>query len=121
SDLLGRTEQLEKYLGEKNVLTERLKHYEENKVKLDHEIESIYRHKSYIMAEVERENNQLTSLEKEREGLNKQIKEVTSKLFNERDDLLAKIEHLKSDYIEGLNERAVTKNERQNIKRNIAR
>src|SRR5699024_9692946 len=31
SDLLGRTEQLEKYLGEKNVLTERLKHYEENK------------------------------------------------------------------------------------------
>ncbi|WP_066318457.1 chromosome segregation protein SMC [Bacillus sp. FJAT-29814] len=113
--LLHASEELEKLEGRKEVLKERKKNAAQNKEQLIQSIAELT--EKIILLEKNREVQQHTAdeLEKQVSALLAQLKEKQDKLLLFTENLDEKIENLKSEYIDLLNDQAGTKNELKHI------
>jgi chromosome segregation protein len=109
--LLFASEELEKLEGKKEVLKERKKNYHQNKDQLQKKIDI---HKQKKIEYEDKLSDVSTKLEVQRNSLNKlkaDLKENQNQLDLQEQNIEQKIEQLKSEYIEYLNEQASIKNE----------
>ncbi len=109
--LLIATEALENTEGKRNVLQERLKHLSLNKESLENELKEIKKERAEKLEIIKTEEKKLTQLSKEHESFLIEIKRIKKELQATGIELTNKIENLKGDYIEVLNEQAVKRNE----------
>lgn len=117
--LLTMTQHLEQFEGKKQVLHERMKNFSENKEKLiDQKEQSNIRIKK-LQVELASERERLAQLQSLKRKTNNQIKLLERQLTTEQGDLAEKIEELKAEYIESLNEQAAKRNEKQSIKQQL--
>lgn len=117
--LLHASEELEKLEGRKEVLKERKKNASQNKGQLEKSIEE-------ISASIEQLEKQKAVYEESVAGLSKGVLELQKKLQEKQDqlklyseDVELKIDSLKSDYIEVLNQQASAKNEKIYIEQQL--
>lgn len=113
--LLHVSEELEKLEGRKEVLKERKKNASQNKDQLIKNISTLSAKIDELTKEKEEQEKLVQVLEKEAAVLQWSLSEKQNhlKLFSE--NIEEKIESLKSDYIEILNQQATYKNELKNI------
>ncbi len=117
--LLSATEELEKLEGRKEVLKERKKNASNNKEQLEKNVQEmttklakLEEQKSLLTAEVENHTKSASSLRK----LLKEKIELSNQL---NIDIEATIESLKGDYIELLNEKASSRNEKNLLEQQL--
>jgi chromosome segregation protein len=115
SVLLRTTEELEKLEGRKEVLKERKKNATQNRSQLEKNIKEFTEKLTLLNEQKKEQENIVTKLESEASKLQEQLQAKREKfeLFSENIDV--KIEELKSEYIDLLNEQASSKNEIKNI------
>jgi chromosome segregation protein len=113
--LLHTSEELEKLEGRKEVLKERKKNSSHNRVQLEKSIVEFTEKLNHFKEQKTEQEEIVGNLEKESRRLQEQLKEKREQfqLFSENID--EKIETLKSEYIDRLNEQASSKNEIKNI------
>ncbi|MRG85430.1 chromosome segregation protein SMC [Salinibacillus xinjiangensis] len=117
--LLTLTQELENIEGRKRLFHERWKHYEENKDKLSDENAKLTQKLKEIGEQLDQEQQKLTSILNERDQNKKQLVRLEEKLGQSKESIEEKIEELKSEYIEKLNEQAAKRNESQSIERHL--
>ncbi|WP_174613260.1 chromosome segregation protein SMC [Virgibacillus ihumii] len=115
NDLLETTEKLERYESKKRVFNERTKHFTENKQKLEAQKKEAADKIEQLQRELQDENKKLSEVQKNSENTKRHVSELEAKLSIETDGLADRIEELKSDYIEYLNNQAAKRNEKQSI------
>lgn len=113
--LLHASEELEKLEGKKEVLKERKKNAKQNKEQLEKSIASLSAKIAELSKEKDEQEETANALEKEASELQKILSEKQNQLKLFSENIEEKIESLKSDYIEILNQQATYKNELQNI------
>lgn len=113
--LLHASEELEKLEGKKEVLKERKKNATQNKEQLVKNISELSVKIDELSKEKEEHEEQVKALDMEASVLQKALSEKQSQLQLFSENIEEKIESLKSDYIEILNQQATYKNELQNI------
>lgn len=117
--LLHASEELEKLEGRKEVLKERKKNASQNKGQLESNIKELSESISRLESQkVEYERN-VAELSKAAAELQKELKEKQEKLTLYSEDVEQKIDSIKSDYIEVLNEQASARNERVYIEQQL--
>ncbi|MGM8364168.1 chromosome segregation protein SMC [Virgibacillus sp. W0181] len=119
SSLLITTQQLEQMEGNKKLLHERLKHYSENKAKLQTQQSHARTRIEEVEGEWNSEKAKLEKLRTETKDTKSAIAELELKLTTEQENIKDKIEDMKSDYIEYLNEQAVKRNEKHSLQKEI--
>lgn len=117
--LLHASEELEKLEGRKEVLKERKKNAKQNKEQLERSIGELTTKISELKRQKEGQEKIVSTFEKECFQYENSLSEKQNhlKLFSE--DLESKIETLKSDYIELLNNQATHKNEVKYIEQQL--
>lgn len=110
-ELLNNTEQLKQFEGDRDVLLEQTKHEKENKTKLNEQKQSTKSRLTELNQLCLKEKEELDKASNETRNLQESVDKLEQKLSVTPEKLDASIEHLKSDYIEQLNEQAITKNE----------
>jgi chromosome segregation protein len=120
NDLLHASEELEKLEGRKEVLKERKKNATLNRGQLEKSIEEISARISTLKSAKSEQEQAVSMLGKESRRLSSQLmeREQQLKLYNE--DIEQKIDSLKSDYIDLLNQQAGAKNELTYISQQLA-
>jgi chromosome segregation protein len=113
--LLRSSEELEKLEGRKEVLKERKKNASQNRTQLEKNILELSEKLELLRHQKAEQENIVLKLEKEAQSLLDRLTENREqfKLFSE--NIEEKIELLKSEYIDKLNEQASSKNEIKNI------
>ncbi|MCP8616551.1 chromosome segregation protein SMC [Salirhabdus salicampi] len=119
NSLLTLTKELEHLEGQKRLFHERLKHYEENKDKLTQEQVKTNHKLTEVKEKLATEERTLASFVEKRNETKKQIASMEEKMSLLQENVEDKIEELKSDYIESLNEQAAKRNEIQSIERQL--
>jgi chromosome segregation protein len=117
--LLTVTEEVEKLEGQKEVLRERKRNFSTNKKDVIEKLESLQERRSVNQRELEKETEDLNKLQGEVEKSNHLLKleeEELNELVHNVDD---RLEKLKGDYIEALNDHASMKNEIRHLEQNI--
>lgn len=117
--LLHASEELEKLEGRKEVLKERKKNASQNKGQLEKNIQELTASIAELedkKAEYERNVERLSS---DAAALQKQMDEKQEQLKLYSEDVEKKIDSIKSDYIEVLNEQASAKNEKQYLEQQL--
>ena len=109
--LLHTSEELEKLEGRKEVLKERKKNASQNKEQLQSNIDELTSKVANLTKQKQVIHDQAKILTKEAETIKLQLKEKQAQLSLLSENIEQKIEELKSEYIEILNEQAATKNE----------
>jgi chromosome segregation protein len=109
--LLHTSEDLEKLEGRKEVLKERKKNSSQNKEQLEKNLEELTTKVSSLQKQKQTLENQLHHLSNEAVTLRSQLKEKQAQLTLLNENIEQKIDDLKSEYIEVLNEQAASKNE----------
>ncbi|UII57385.1 chromosome segregation protein SMC [Cytobacillus spongiae] len=109
--LLHASEELEKLEGRKEVLKERKKNAVQNKDQLEKTIEELTFKVEQLTEDKTKQELTTATLEKEANEIQSLLKEKQSQLKLLSENLEEKIESLKSDYIELLNQQASSKNE----------
>ncbi|MFD1067607.1 chromosome segregation protein SMC [Oceanobacillus locisalsi] len=115
--LLEVTERLEKYEGKKQLFDERSKHADENKEKLVQQLERVTSNVHVLEQQKADEQEKLTRLEKEKADTLARKKDIEKKLATRPEDVANRIEDLKAEYIELLNQQAAFRNEKQSVDR----
>ncbi|GAA0349782.1 chromosome segregation protein SMC [Bacillus horti] len=117
--LLNVTEEVEKLEGQREVLRERKKNFSTNKQDILERIEALKQRQALNLVELEGE-------EKERLGVKKSVDETKQQLADLEDTLSQfsqnvdeRLEKLKGDYIEILNEQASIKNDVRHVSQTI--
>ena len=110
---------LEKKEGQRDVLKERLKHFDENKLNLDKELKELSSKSKQIKSDLKLTQETLQETRDLYHQVEKEKNQISSELNEKEDRLIEAIEDLKADYIEKLNERAVKKNEYEVTKSRI--
>ena len=117
--LLHASEELEKLEGRKEVLKERKKNASQNKGQLQKNIEEI----AAVIAQLEKQKSEfeknVAELSKEASDLQKKLQEKQEQLKLYSEDVELKIDYIKSDYIEVLNQQASAKNEKIYIEQQL--
>ncbi|SET83735.1 condensin subunit Smc [Salinibacillus kushneri] len=119
NQMLSLTQELENLEGRKRLFNERWKHYEENKDKLVDEESRLNEKIENVNHQLAADEEQLKKLVTERNETKKRIEALEQSLGTSRESMEEKIEGLKSDYIELLNEQAAKRNELQGIERSL--
>lgn len=115
SKLVTITEELEKSEGQKKLFQERTNHITENREKLlEQQQESASRIAKFKQIQQE-ETRKLDKLQEERTEVYDKVQELKKMLTITEDEITNEIEHLKSEYIEQLNQQAAMRNEKQSI------
>lgn len=109
--LLSVSEELEKVEGRKQVLKERMKNASQNKNQLEKTLAASREKISILKASKDEKSEALSHLKQDTEALKRELSQKQGILKNFAGDLEAKIEALKSDYIEYLNRQATVKHE----------
>lgn len=117
--LLLITGQLEKYEGQKNLVHERSKHFAENKRNLEENQKNIEKQINILTKQYSVEKEKLSSLQKEKERVGRKIYTLKQELTSGVESIEEKIEGLKAEYIEHLNEQAAKRNEQQTTKNQL--
>ncbi|WP_112180818.1 MULTISPECIES: chromosome segregation protein SMC [Paraliobacillus] len=117
--LLASTQELENLEGNKKLMEERSKHFTENKEKLETELETLQVRITSIEDELNTQTEKLTELESVRNQTKQQTNIVKTQLDQSSENSEEKIEELKSDYIELLNEQAAKRNAKQSIEQQL--
>ncbi len=118
--LLSASEDLEKLEGRKEVLKERKKNAAQNKLQLEQLIGE-YQRKSVELKEVkEREHHLLGKYEAEVKEMTQALAEKQSLFATYSENLEEKLETLKSDYFELLNEQTSARNEKTFLEQQVA-
>ncbi|GIO21938.1 chromosome segregation protein SMC [Oceanobacillus sp. J11TS1] len=117
SDLLDVTERLEKLEGKKQLFDERSKHADENKEKLSQQLDRVTSNVRVLEEQRKKEQEKLKQLETEKAATLARKKEIEKKLAMRPEDVANRIEDLKAEYIELLNQQAAYRNEKQSINR----
>ncbi len=119
--LLEVTQAVESLEGNKKIYKERLQHFHENKQKLETEIQK-YTEKIIETEKLLAQDREKLKEYKDQKNENSQELAVTNEqLTLGKTDLEDKIESLKSDYIELLNQQAAKRNEKNSIKQQLDR
>lgn len=109
--LLHASEELEKLEGRKEVLKERKKNASQNKEQLKSNMDELSEKVSNLTIQKQLLQDQVVTLEKETETLKRQLKEKQAQMNLLSENIEQKIDNLKSEYIDVLNEQAAAKNE----------
>ncbi|MCM3665661.1 chromosome segregation protein SMC [Mesobacillus subterraneus] len=117
--LLHASEELEKLEGRREVLKERKKNASQNKGQLEKNIEELTL--SIIQLEKQKDEYEKTAatLASEAAGLQKELQEKQEQMKLYSEDVELKIDSIKSDYIEVLNQQAGAKNEKNYIEQQL--
>lgn len=118
--LLHASEDLEKLEGRKEVLKERKKNAAQNKGQLERAITDISTRIGQLETTKETQKSAVDILSSEAEKLHKELSDRQQQLKLYSEDIELKIESLKSDYIEVLNQQAGAKNELTYIEQQLA-
>ncbi|SEM47129.1 condensin subunit Smc [Mesobacillus persicus] len=118
--LLHASEDLEKLEGRKEVLKERKKNAAQNKGQLERTITEISTRIGQLETTKETQKSAVDILSLEAEKLHKDLSDRQQQLKLYSEDIELKIESLKSDYIEVLNQQAGAKNELTYIEQQLA-
>ncbi|CAM3742085.1 chromosome segregation protein SMC [Mesobacillus thioparans] len=110
--LLHASEELEKLEGRREVLKERKKNASQNKGQLEKNIEELTYSISRLEEQKAEYEQSVSELAAEAAALQKELKEKQEQLTLYSEDVELKIDSIKSDYIEVLNEQAGAKNEK---------
>ena len=119
TNLLSSTQQLEKFEGKKQLLQERSKHLEENKLKLETQKSETAVRIGNLHDELVKGKKKLAALQNTRRKTKKIVQELEKKLSINQENIADRIETLKSEYIEYLNSQAAKNNEKQSISKRI--
>ena len=117
TDLLDITERLEKFEGKKQLFDERSKHADENKEKLVQQLDRVTSNVRVLEKQKINEQEKLAQLEAEKTDTLARKKELEKKLAMRPEDVANRIEDLKAEYIELLNQQAAYRNEKQSVDR----
>ncbi|WP_080874785.1 chromosome segregation protein SMC [Oceanobacillus timonensis] len=117
AELLEVTERLEKYEGKKQLFDERSKHADENKEKLAQQLERVTSNVNVLEQQKAEEQEKLARLETEKADTLARKKKIEKKLSIRPEDVANRIEDLKAEYIELLNQQAAFRNEKQSVDR----
>lgn len=117
--LLHTSEELEKLEGQKEVLKERKKNAGQNEEQLKKNIEEIKQRLARFTQDRNTYEKELKTLQDEKSELTSILKEKEKLLQLFSEDVEEKIETLKSDYIELLNAKAGSKNEKNYIEQQL--
>ena len=109
--LLHTSEELEKLEGRKEVLKERKKNASQNKEQLQSNIKELSSKVANLTKQKQMIQDRVKIVTKEAETIKLQLKEKQAQLSLLSENNEQKLEELKSEYIEILNEQAATKNE----------
>ncbi|MEN1966905.1 chromosome segregation protein SMC [Lentibacillus sp. N15] len=119
SSLLSITQELEQFEGKKRLLNERTKHFTENKT----ELESQQREASERLEKLKQvlvvEEKKLQELTNQRNETKQKAEQLHKQMSMEEENIAEKIEELKSDYIEYLNDQAAKRNEKNSIQQQL--
>src|SRR5690625_4879480 len=115
SKLVAITQEVEHCEGKKRVLHERLKHFSENKEKIESQKAATKQQTERLTTELTEESDHLKKLKENRQKMKSEIDQLESKLTVKVDDITNLIEEQKAEYIEYLNKQAVKRNEKQAI------
>jgi chromosome segregation protein len=109
--LLHASEELEKLEGRREVLKERKKNASQNKGQLEKNIEELTLSITQLEKQKDEYEKTAEKLESEAAGLQKELHEKQEQMKLYSEDVELKIDSIKSDYIEVLNQQAGAKNE----------
>ncbi|GEL75906.1 chromosome segregation protein SMC [Tenuibacillus multivorans] len=116
---LNLTQQIEQLDGQKNVLVERLKHFDESRDKLTNDIKESQNHIDQYEWDYEDHDKRLQLLEESRHETKESINQIKQEIENSGVDIEEKIESLKAEYIDLLNDQAANRNEKSSIEKQI--
>lgn len=117
--LLHASEELEKLEGRREVLKERKKNASQNKGQLEKNIEELTVSIERLENKKAEYEKEAAKLSKEAADLQKQLQEKQERLKLYSEDVELKIDSIKSDYIEVLNQQASAKNEKVYIEQQL--
>lgn len=117
--LLNASEELEKLEGRKEVLKERKKNASQNKAQLKENIAELTEKITLLSSKRDEQGVAVERLQREASMLQASLKEKQEKISLFAENIDEKIESLKSEYIEKLNEQASSKNETKNIEQQL--
>lgn len=117
TNLLDVTERLEKFEGKKQLFDERSKHADENKEKVSQQLDRVTSNVKVLEEQWKNEQKKLESLEAEKADTMARKQEIEKKLAMRPEDVANRIEDLKAEYIELLNQQAAYRNEKQSVNR----
>src|SRR5699024_3584707 len=92
-----------------------MKHYEEDKEKLEAQIVHMAKQKKRLINTLTEENDRLSQLTEEKDRTKDEMLKIEQQRSVGNETITEEIEDLKSDYIEYLNEQAAKRNEQQSI------
>lgn len=113
--LLTLTQELENLEGKKELFSERQKHYTENRSKLEEDVTRLSERVDTLHHQHSEEQSKLDRFTQEANTTKDKLNHVRQQLAQLDGNQEDKIESLKSDYIEQLNQQAAKRNERQSI------
>ncbi|MBT2691415.1 chromosome segregation protein SMC [Bacillus sp. ISL-55] len=117
--LLHASEELEKLEGRREVLKERKKNASQNKGQLEKNIEELTSSVALLEKQKAEYQESVTALSAEASALQTELQEKQEQLKLYSEDVELKIDSIKSDYIEVLNEQAGAKNEKIYIEQQL--
>jgi chromosome segregation protein len=117
--LLHASEELEKLEGRREVLKERKKNASQNKGQLEKNIEELTSSVALLEKQKAEYEKSVAALSAEASALQKELQEKQEQLKLYSEDVELKIDSIKSDYIEVLNEQAGAKNEKIYIEQQL--
>ena len=117
--LLHASEELEKLEGRREVLKERKKNSSQNKGQLEKNIEELTASIALLEKQKAECEESVSGLAAEASALQKELQEKQEQLKLYSEDVELKIDSIKSDYIEVLNEQAGAKNEKIYIEQQL--
>lgn len=119
SSLLSITQELEQFEGKKQLLNERTKHFTENKAELETQQQETVERMKKIAEQLTAEKQKLKELTNQHAETKQKAEQLEKQLNMEEENIAEKIEGLKADYIECLNDQAAKRNEKHSIQQQL--
>ncbi|MEI5906144.1 chromosome segregation protein SMC [Bacillus spongiae] len=117
--LLTVSEDLEKLEGRKEVLKERKKNASQNKIQLEESIKELLDKEQSLYKQKEEVEKEYATLSSTVEELKRKVQQAQSELIKLNENIDEKIEDLKTEYFEKINEQANARNEKQYLTQQV--
>ena len=118
-DLITTTEEYEKFIGKLNVLEERKRNQSETNARFEEELDNLQYELKNVQDERELSVEQVSKLKKQHQSLNKEIKQLESKLNLTDAQHDEKLETIKNEYYELMSEQSEVNNDIRFLERTI--
>lgn len=118
-DLITTTEEYEKFIGKLNVLEERKRNQSETNERFEEELDNLQYELKNVQDERELSIEQVSKLKKQHQSLNKEIKQLESKLNLTDAQHDEKLETIKNEYYELMSEQSEVNNDIRFLERTI--